>query len=81
MAIVVMARTSLRQPPPGKTLVRWVIVLVLCAAQVSCWGAAEGFGRNVGGGSGNTGELQLALIGVGVLWLMHQVWRLLWSRR
>ncbi|MFB1488318.1 MULTISPECIES: hypothetical protein [unclassified Thiocapsa] len=79
VALVVMARTSLRQPAPAKTVGRWLLVLALCAAQVGCWQAADRFGQNVGGGAGTTGLLQWAVIGVATLWLVHQVWRLVRS--
>lgn len=82
VALVVMARTTLRQPPPGKTVVRLLLVLALCAAQVGCWQAAVGFGQTFGGGGGSPiGPLTLALMGVAALWLIHQAWRLVGSRR
>ncbi len=81
VALVVMARTSLRQPAPAKTVGRWLLVLALCAAQVSCWQAADRFGQNVGGNAGTTDLLQWVVIGVATLWLVHQAWRLVGTRR
>lgn len=81
VALIVMARTLLSQPSPGRTLGRWLLVLALCAAQVACWQAADGFRQNIGGGASQTGPVQLALMGVATLWLVHQVWRLFRSSR
>lgn len=85
LALIVMAHTSLRQPSPGRTIGRWVLVLALCAVQVAFWQATERFGSisssNRGDGNDDTVPLQWTVIALMLPWLAHQMWRFIRMRR
>lgn len=74
VALGIMARTTLRQPAPRATVLRWVIAIILCVAQVGCWHAADVFGGRFGNPP-KTEPLQWVVGLVAGAWLLHHFWR------